>query len=64
MAKHYCWPPDFWRKMGKREFYAWVDEVHRDTFGPAPSPHRWVQNSEEDDWFERARERRDKQMGR
>lgn len=49
--------------MGKREFYAWVDQVYRDSFGSEPNPHNWS-GDDNDDWWQKAREKRDKLLGR
>lgn len=50
--------------MGRREFYAWVDQVAREQSKvQASDPHSW-EGAESDEWWQEARRRRDEAMGR
>lgn len=50
--------------MGKREFYAWVDQAARELKKvKADDPHSW-QGTDDDEWWVKARQKRDKAMGR
>lgn len=44
--------------MGRREFYAWVDQCAREQKKvKADDPHSW-QGTDDDEWWQEARERR------
>ena len=50
--------------MGKREFYAWVDQAAREIGKKtANDPHSW-EGTDEDEWWQRARRERDEALGR
>lgn len=50
--------------MGRREFYAWVDQAAREQSKvKANDPHSW-DGADEDEWWQEARRRRDEAMGR
>lgn len=50
--------------MGRHEFYAWVDQANREqNAGVADDPNSW-KGTDEDEWWQKAREKRDKAMGR
>jgi hypothetical protein len=63
MCKHYQWPHDFWRKMGRRQFYAWVEQIGRETGNHKAGVDRW-EDTDADDWWEKARRKRDEALGR
>lgn len=47
--------------MGRNEFYAWVDQAHRESEGQkADDPHSW-RGVDADEWWQAARERRERQ---
>lgn len=49
--------------MGRREFYAWVDQCHKEVIEASEeSPDSW-RNTEKNSWWERAREKRRKMQG-
>lgn len=50
--------------MGRRQFYLWVDQALRERGKQvADDPERW-DGTENDEWWQNARRRRDEQMGR
>lgn len=58
MCRYWRWAPDFWRSMGMREFYAWVDETARQTNAvKADDPNSW-EGTEHDEWWQEARRKR------
>jgi hypothetical protein len=48
--------------MGKREFYGWVDQAHREQDGQHVDPDSW-EAAEQDQWWQEARRRRDEARG-
>lgn len=49
--------------MGRRQFYAWVDQAHRELGQhQADDPHSWA-GTDDDEWWQQARERRRKAQG-
>lgn len=63
MCKHYRWPPQFWRQMGTREFYAWVEQAGREQGQAQDQPDSWA-GTENSAWWQEARRRREEQLGR
>lgn len=62
--RHYRWTHDFWHRMGRREFNAWVDQCARDTGQhKAEDPHSW-EGTEDDTWWQEARARRERERAR
>lgn len=63
----YKWPPGFWRRMGWREFWAWVRECRelREAKARAHTadPESW-DGAENDGWWAEARAKRDRMRGR
>lgn len=50
--------------MGRREFYAWVEQAEREiTAQSADDPHSW-KGTDEDEWWQQARQRREAQRAR
>ena len=51
--------------MGKREFYAWVDQAYREIEreSKGASTDSW-EGADQDPWWQQARARRDKELGR
>lgn len=43
--------------MGRRQFYAWVDQADRETSGVAANPDSW-EAAEHDEWWANARQKR------
>lgn len=66
LCEHYHWPPDFWRRMGWREFRAWISErarsVRAQTEGQTTSPDSWA-NRERDPWWAEQHEKHRKMRG-
>lgn len=63
LCRTYHWPPDFWRKMGRNEFFAWVDQVNREQDAKAEQADSW-EGSKQDDGWQKMREKRDRLRGR
>lgn len=60
MCRYYKWPHDFWRRMGRKEFYAWLTQMDREQREEyEQTPDSW-KNTEQDSWWQQARERRKK----
>jgi hypothetical protein len=62
MCDTFHWPPDFWRRMGWREFKGWlraraalIDRQNQATVG---DPNTWA-GAEQDGWWAEQRARRD-----
>lgn len=63
LAGHYHWPHDFWRRMGRNEFYAWVEQLHDETEKRQQSEESW-EASEHDPGWQKLRDDREKARGR
>ncbi len=62
--RHYKWPHDFWRRMGRNEFYAWLAQASRETQGEkADDPNSW-RGVDQDKWWQDAREKRQRILQR
>ena len=59
----YHWPPDFYRRMGWRLFWAWVRECRQVREGVRADTDRW-QGAEQDPWWAEQRAKREKMRGR
>jgi hypothetical protein len=49
--------------MGRKEFYAWVDQCYQEMSGGEQDEGSW-NNYENDPWYQQAREKRSKLQGR
>lgn len=65
LCRHYRWPHDFWRRMGRREFFAWVEQLQFEVAQESGemTPDSW-RNVEQNDWWQKAKEKRNKLQGR
>jgi hypothetical protein len=64
LCRHYSgWSHDFWRRMGRNEFYAWVDQVYREQQAEAEANDSWAAR-DQDPWWQQAREKRRRLQGR
>lgn len=63
LAGHYHWPHDFWRRMGRREFYAWVDQLGEEEKQRAAGGDSW-EAAESDPGWQKMRDKRERARGR
>lgn len=67
LCEFYHWPPDFWRRMGWREFQSWLRErarsIRAQTTGGPTDPGSWA-GRDRDPWWAEQDEKRRKLMGR
>lgn len=67
LAEHFHWPHDYWRRMGWREFRAWLRErnrsVERRAEGQMASADSWA-GRENDPWWAEQDRKRDELRGR
>lgn len=67
LAEHYHWPHDYWRRMGWREFRAWLRErnrsIKRQTQRNKSAPESWA-NRDSDGWWAEQDRLREQMRGR
>lgn len=67
LCRTYGWPPDFWRRMGWREFWAWVRECRRireaEARAHTADPNTW-KGAQNDPWWAEMRKKRAQMRGR
>lgn len=62
LCRHYHWDHDFWRRMGRRQFYLWVEQASIEAGRAQEDPDSW-KNTENNRWWQAARERRRRLQG-
>lgn len=55
LCKYYHWPPDFWRRLGRREFYHIVDETYQQTERQSSQRVGSWKGYDQDPWYQDAK---------
>lgn len=64
LCRHYQGTtPDYWLKVGRRRFNAFVKQANRELEGTQASPHSW-RGTDEDPGWQAMREKRERYYGR